>query len=903
MSKDSNDTLSDKLQGKNDAKKGAGKIDDYINPLDTYNDGADFWRYRIGANIIPADTQRKRPLVEWQQWQDKPIPEEVHAEWRKKQLFDNGMAVITGRIWHRQDRQELYLNCIDIDNAKGIEELCTLGDKAITLERLAKRTLVEQHLDDPGKAHVYVYSRHPYAKKSSDNIDREIAAKMKANEIPAFEVKGLGAHGVMFCTPSIHKGGHPYQIVGTNEPAVTEELEKQVDSICKKYGIDYLDSNRNGKLLVPIAELFKEETLILEGHNRHEALLRVMESLLLRNKQVLSPDEVRGLSEKWNEKHCLPPLSHQEVEKQWKCAVNFIDARGGTANPKSETRDDRSYDGKTQSLSKAQTALDIVKKNCSEFFVDEHQQAYAVANVNDHQEVLPLSSRRFKNWLAMIHHEKTGTILIDNDVNNMLNIVQAEALFKGREQKLELRVATAFKAGSDNPVAFYYDLINRNWQCIEVTADGWAKRPCPILFKRYAVNSAQVEPSREYPSDVLDQFLALTNVVRPDWLIVKCYILSAFMSEMPKPVLMPYGEKGSAKTTFQRLIKRLVDPSSVEFLSIPHERNQLVQNLSHNYLAYYDNVSSIPNWLSDEFCRAVTGGGLSKRKLYEDDDDVTYSFRRAIGFNGINLAASQPDLLDRGISILLERIQRSTRKGEKEIWTTFECLLPGLLGYIMDTLVKVLQRWDSVKLSEYPRMADFARFGELAARCMSYPDGAFMAAYNANIGRHSKEAIAASPVASVIVKFMESNKRFDGTVSELLAILEPIATQMKWNTKGRHWPSSPQALGRRLNEVKSDLRDEGIIVDRPEDKSTNVVKVMIEKSDNAPGVAGRPSHTTGQDETPLPKIMSVPSSTTPIPCPYCTSHFSCIEDSLRHSINIHPRRPFAQDMAKLGFTI
>jgi hypothetical protein len=39
------------------------------------NIGADFWRYQIGVNIIPANTKEKKPLkgVKWDIWQDNPI--------------------------------------------------------------------------------------------------------------------------------------------------------------------------------------------------------------------------------------------------------------------------------------------------------------------------------------------------------------------------------------------------------------------------------------------------------------------------------------------------------------------------------------------------------------------------------------------------------------------------------------------------------------------------------------------------------------------------------------------------------------------------------------------------------------------------------------------------------------
>ena len=47
---------------------------------------------------------------------------------------------------------------------------------------------------------------------------------------------------------------------------------------------------------------------------------------------------------------------------------------------------------------------------------------------------------------------------------------------------------------------------------------------------------------------------------------------------------MIHGEQGSAKTTFQELIKMLVDPSIIKTLSFPRDINELIQKLSHNYI-------------------------------------------------------------------------------------------------------------------------------------------------------------------------------------------------------------------------------------------------------------------------------------------------------------------------------
>jgi hypothetical protein len=168
---------------------------------------------------------------------------------------------------------------------------------------------------------------------------------------------------------------------------------------------------------------------------------------------------------------------------------------------------------------------------------------------------------------------------------------------------------------------------------------------------------------------------------------LKCYIISLFIPGIPKPVLMLHGEQGSAKSTLQELIKRTVDPSSIISLTFPRDINEFVQQLSHNYIAYYDNVLFIRECKSDQIFRAVIGSGFSKRELYSDDSDIIYNFKRCLGFNGINLAATKADLLDRGIIIQLERILKDDRRKEEEILNSLELMKPQLLGYIFDVLV------------------------------------------------------------------------------------------------------------------------------------------------------------------------------------------------------------------------
>ena len=291
-----------------------------------FNLWADYWRYVIGVNVIPADTKNKKTSIEWSQYQNSPISEEQHDKWKQEGAFNNGIAIIAGKVWHNCIKMGLFLILVDLDNQKAIDEFCARNGIKTPLNELAKSLIIEQHKDQPCRAHIMFYATRPFHKKSSDVV--ALSLKQNGNDIPAIEVKGAGEHGLLFCSPSLHKNGYNYQIIegGVLEPHTVDELEGHIDNICKKYGIVYLDSTENKKEdKVSVQNLFKGDTIIYQGHNRHEALLRVMESLIFRNKAIIDSKKIRELARDWNRKHCVPPLDKYEENKQWHDAVKFVE--------------------------------------------------------------------------------------------------------------------------------------------------------------------------------------------------------------------------------------------------------------------------------------------------------------------------------------------------------------------------------------------------------------------------------------------------------------------------------------------------------------------------------------------------------------------------------------------------
>ena len=103
---------------------------------------------------MPADTRNKRPKVSWKEYQNDPISEQQHEQWKRFHFFDDGMAIILGKVWHDLTKKDLYLIGVDLDNQKAIDEFCTMNGNKMSIAELADNVIVEEHLDQPNKAHI-----------------------------------------------------------------------------------------------------------------------------------------------------------------------------------------------------------------------------------------------------------------------------------------------------------------------------------------------------------------------------------------------------------------------------------------------------------------------------------------------------------------------------------------------------------------------------------------------------------------------------------------------------------------------------------------------------------------------------------------------------------------------------
>jgi hypothetical protein len=265
---------------------------------------------------------------------------------------------------------------------------------------------------------------------------------------------------------------------------------------------------------------------------------------------------------------------------------------------------------------------------------------------------------------------------------------------------------------------------------------------------------------------------------------------------------------------------QLVDPSAAPLRSEPRDLEQWQVAASGSWAVPIDNVSHISPWLSDAICKAATGDGLVKRKLYTDGELAVLAFRRLVLLTSIDPGALRGDLGDRLLLVDLEPIPEAARRTEQEIEALFAERRSRLFGALLDAVAAVLIKLPDVRPSRLPRMADFARV-LAAADAAGVTDGA-LERFAGQQGRIAAEVIDTDPFAAPLVEFVHARRQWQGTATELLAALLPDA-----GDKLPHgWPRRNSVKGR-LKRLTPALGAQGITVGWEREGSTHERRRLI----------------------------------------------------------------------------
>lgn len=376
-------------------------------------------------------------------------------------------------------------------------------------------------------------------------------------------------------------------------------------------------------------------------------------------------------------------------------------------------------------------------------------------------------------------------------------LLTIEGIGQEWETELHLRVA-----GDGLDRSTWIDLGDNTGRAIHLTEHGWTiEAKAPVLFRRTALTAPLPTPTTAGAGGVegLKLLWQILNVEEDDRPLVAAWLVAALVPDIPHPTLALFGEQGTGKTTATKLLVSIVDPSPVPARKPPRDADGWVTAAAGSWVVAIDNLSTIPLWLSDSLCRAVTGDGDVRRRLYSDSDLHVFSFRRVIVFNGIDVGSLNGDLADRMLPINLERIPDTNRLDETHLWPAWNDIHPQVLGAVLDLAANVFTQLPLVELTQRPRMADFARI--LAATDNTlHTDG--LDRYLVKQGSLAAESLDTDPLIAAITTRIHN--QWTGTASQLLVQL----TNLDEPTP-KDWPTTPRTVTGRLKRWAPVLRKTG----------------------------------------------------------------------------------------------
>ena len=453
---------------------------------------------------------------------------------------------------------------------------------------------------------------------------------------------------------------------------------------------------------------------------------------------------------------------------------------------------------------KSQQTLLIELASRYELFHDADGNAYAVDN-GEVRRVYPVRSKDFRNRLSGDYFTLTDKGCNGNSISDALATIEAKAIHQGPKRPVYLRVARVGEC-------IYIDLADDLWRVVRVTCEGWEVLDrSPVDFIRRAGMAPFPDP---VPGGSIDRLRDFLNVEADDFTLVVGWVLGAYRALGEYPILVLQGEEGSGKSTAGRILRDLTDPSTVPLRSPPKTIDDLLVSATGNHVVALDNLSGITSEIADALCRLSTGGGMDKRKLFTDNEQVLIDLTRPIIVNGIDEIATRSDLASRSIIVRLPTITTQI-SSEEAFRREFAAALPSLFGAVLSGVSASLMR-GYFKIDRKVRMVDFVRWVSQAEPAFGWKQGTFLERFVDMRKKAVEDGIEASPVGSCLVEYMASiapNMDWSPTPTHLLDTLTGIAGT---RAKSKAWPQSPRGLLNTLNRLAPSLRAVGITFTKDE---------------------------------------------------------------------------------------
>jgi hypothetical protein len=447
-----------------------------------------------------------------------------------------------------------------------------------------------------------------------------------------------------------------------------------------------------------------------------------------------------------------------------------------------------------------------------ELFQDPFERAYVCVRDRDRPETWVINSPPFRKWIKNAYYLAHSAFPSKTALEDVIEGLEGKAQVGGVICEVHVRVA-----GHGGNI--YLDLGDPDRHVAEIHPGGWQvlKGDPPVYFRRPRGMEALPVPVEGGNLADLQNILNLKDPT--NWMLTVAWLLGTLQPEGPYPILVLYGQQGSAKSTTSEGLRFLIDPHNVPLRSLPKGDDALRLMAANNHVVSIDNVSEVSPRHSDMLSRLATGAGFGDREFYQQADEYLFKAARPILINGIPAEMiKRRDLLDRSLMVPLPPIGDTGRKTERTVWAELEAARPRLLGALLTAAAKGLQNLPTTKLPSLPRLADFAEWVEACAPALGWKPGQFVQQTFEQRGQHDAQVLSLWPVYQPLrVLLDEESAGEEEPCMEMLVseLWRKLTDQNPELAKSWDWPRTATRLSSDLRREESALANNGITVTWP----------------------------------------------------------------------------------------
>jgi hypothetical protein len=414
---------------------------------------------------------------------------------------------------------------------------------------------------------------------------------------------------------------------------------------------------------------------------------------------------------------------------------------------------------------------------------------------------LRAGSKPFNHYLRERARELGDAAPKRSELAEIGYLVQSVAESNGRRTDVWLRVGKI-------PGGIEIDLGDESHRRVRITERGVEEvQHSGTVFERAATMKPLVRPAATGNLDLLNRYLPEKQITRYLLLAYITYVLAHPKTEHTKYVILILsGEQGSGKSFTSKLIQRLIDPSVVTAQVIPSDPKSLAIATKNAHLVVFDNIRSFSPYVADALCIAATGGSITGRQLYTDNEQNVTSLHGATLLNGLHHFVDQPDLAQRSLHIHLPSIQEEKRRSEHDMEAELAAAMPSIMRGLYELTSKLLKALPDAKVTAPHRMLDFVRWLAAMEVVLNVPTLQEFFVFTQAQGQ--RDALQENILSATVLEFAEKEKKWTGTPTELLKALNERVSEA--TRRARDWPANPIALSRRLIPMVPALKEQQI---------------------------------------------------------------------------------------------